>query len=286
MITMTRIETMRAQEDTTNSCYNYFQGGKSTKEGIDLKARKSMVSWIQQVRKALRLSSETSWIATSFFDRYLSSGKGRSSQALDDRYKFQLAAITSFYIAVKINESAELSVPALAKLCKGYYAEADIVSMEEDILCALDWRVSCPTPMEFARHLLELLPEKVDSEDLLQACRKHLDQTSTDFYFTFCKPSVVGASCLASALTGTDILSSSERQAFWLQLASVTDLIEVMEAQKQLLKGRKPTKSKPSAVSKKSSKSISTSKVLSQRNSIIASGSSSPVCVIQTARQA
>lgn len=286
MVAMSRIEAMRAQDDTSDSCYNYFQGCTS-KEGINQEARKSMVSWIQQVARSLRLSSETCWIATSFFDRYLSSRKGRSTEALDDRYKFQLAAITSFYIAVKLNETVELSVAALAKLCKGYYKEADISSMEEDILFALDWRVACPTPIEFASHLIELLPEEVNSESLLQACRKHLDHACTDFYFTFCKPSLVGASCLANALTGTNALSSSERQAFWMQLATVTDLIEVMEAQKQLLKGKKP--SKPTvAVSTKSSKSRISAKVakFAQQKSMISSGNSSLVCVTKAARVA
>lgn len=290
-----RIEAMRAQEDATNSCYNYFQGCTS-KAGIDEECRKSMVQWCQKMQRALKLIPETAWISISFFDRYLSSGKGKSSQALQDRYKFQLAAITSFYTAVKIYEHVELNVATLAKLCRGYYAEADIISMEEDILFALDWRVACPTPMEFVRHLLELLPEKVkSSDDLLEACEKHVHHTSTDFYFTFCKPSVVAASCLASTLTGTDILSSSERQAFWLHLAKITDLIDIMETQNKLLKGRtlcKPisVSKKPSkpTVSKKPSKLAVTSKAItvSQTKTIVSSRNSSPVCVTQAAPQA
>jgi hypothetical protein len=292
MVTMSRIEALRAKEDTTNACYNYFQG-RSHREGINQQARKSMIQWIQQVSKSLKLSSETSWIASSFFDRYMSSGKGKSEEALDDRYMFQLAAISSFYVAVKVNESVELSVAALAKLCKGYYKEADIASMEEDILFALDWRVACPTPIEIARHLLELLPEEVDSETVLEACRSHLDHASTDFYFTFCKPSVIGASCFASALTETGALSSSQRQSFWMQLATVTDLIEVMEAQKQLLKGRKLSKPAPVVSTKKSSGksriSEKIAKVVQKKSvpkSIVLSAPRSPVCVTQVARVA
>ena len=155
---------------------------------------------------------------------------------------------------------------------------------------ALDWRVSCPTPMEFAGHLLELLPENIHSsisESLLEASQNYVDHTVTAFYLTFYKPSVVGASCVARSLTGTDILSSSERQAFWLQLARIIDLIDVMEAQDKLLEGR--TLCKPITVSNVVTKKPSiASKVaaLSQSKTAIASGNSSPVCATQATRQA
>mmetsp|Transcript_29199 Transcript_29199/g.47928 ORF Transcript_29199/g.47928 Transcript_29199/m.47928 type:complete len:291 (-) Transcript_29199:109-981(-) len=281
------IEAMRAQEETIRCC-NYFQ--RNACNDIDESCRKSMVVWCQQVQKALKLNPETVWIAMSFFDRYLSSGKGKSQEALEDRYKFQLAAIAAFYTAIKICTHVKFDAATLAKLCQHYFAAADITSMEKDILFALDWRVSCPTPMEFVRYLLELLPEKINSsisESILEASQKYVDHTATDFYFTSCKPSVVGASCLASSLIGTDILSSSERRAFWLQLARITDLIDVMEAQIKLVEGR--TLCKPITVSNVATrKPIISSKAaaLSQSKTAIASGNSSPVCVTQTARLA
>ncbi|KAL7534563.1 hypothetical protein ACHAXR_005953 [Thalassiosira sp. AJA248-18] len=288
--TLECIEAMRAQEDTSSSCYNYLQSSACNNEDIDEACRKSMVVWCQQVQKALKLSPQTVWIATSFFDRYLSSGKGKSQEALENQYKFQLAAITSFYIAVKINEPVELDVAKLAKLCKGYYEESKILSMETDILFALEWRVSCPTPMDFVMHLLELLPETINTGALLEASQKHVEHTSTDFYFTFCKPSVVGASCLASCLAGTDILSSSERQTFWLQIARITDLIDVMEAQNKLSERIPICKPVAAPVSKvvttKKSSSITSKLSFFKRKGVVASSGSSPVCITQTARGA
>ena len=99
---------MRVQEATTR-CTNYFKRNNIATSScaddntmIDSAAcRKAMASWIQQVQKTLSLSPETVWIAMSFFDRYLSSSKGNSSQVLKSRCKFQLAAITCFYTAVR-----------------------------------------------------------------------------------------------------------------------------------------------------------------------------------------
>ncbi|KAL7543690.1 hypothetical protein ACHAXR_012998 [Thalassiosira sp. AJA248-18] len=275
-----RIEAMRAQEDTLSTCYHYFHGSACNTTDIDEACRKSMVVWCQQIQKSLKLSPETVWIAISFLDRYLSSGKGKSQEALQNRFKFQLAAITSFYVAVKINESVELDVATLAKLCKGYYAESKILSMETDIIFALDWRVSCPTPMDFVRHLLKLLPGDINSKGLLEASQKNVEHACTDFYFSFCKPSVVAASCLASCLIGTEILSSTERQAFWRQIARITDLVGVMDAQSKLQDGKRLCK--PVAVSEVTKKpSCTTSKhvTFSQDKTSLISSHYSPVCV-------
>mmetsp|Transcript_40928 Transcript_40928/g.85992 ORF Transcript_40928/g.85992 Transcript_40928/m.85992 type:complete len:291 (+) Transcript_40928:135-1007(+) len=281
--TMDRINAMQGQEETIH-CFNYFER-KACKD-IDASSRKSMVEWCQQVQNSLNMSPETAWIAVSLFDRYLSSGKGKSHQALQDRYKFQLAAITSFYTAVKINETVKLDAVTLAELCRGFYAASDIVSMEEDILFALNWRVSCPTPMDFAREMIEFLPEKARnsiSEYILEATQKYVDSAASDFFFTFCKPSVIGASCLASSLTGSDILSASDRQAFWLELARITDLIEVIDAQNKLL--AHATLSKPitrlNVAAKKRSIPSKSAAFRDNKTTI-----SSPVCVTHAARQA
>ena len=160
-----RIEAMRAQEDATSPRCNYFKIS-TTSDDIDKEGRMSLVIWLRKVQTALKLSPETVWIALSYLDRYLSSGKGASQEALKCRYKFQLAAITSFWIAVKIYESMKLNVSTLVKLCKGYYEESEIVSTEEDILYALDWRVTTPTPMEFVRIFMELLPRITKSSPI------------------------------------------------------------------------------------------------------------------------
>ena len=74
---------------------------------------------------------------------------------------------------------------------------------------------------------------------MLKECQEKIAYTSTDFYFTFFKPSVVGASCLASTLIASDLLllSTKRRQAFYLHLANTSNLIDIMEAEKKLMAG-------------------------------------------------
>lgn len=271
---LSKIDALRRQEDECQTCINFIN--LSTNNEIDETCRTSMVVYLQKIGKALKLSPETVWQSISFFDRYLSSGKGKSNDALQDKYRFQLVAISSFYIAVKLYEQVELSVGTLAKLCKGYYAKEDILEGEEDILFALNFRLATPTPGEFIRHYMHLLPSDIIDNKLLKECEKRVEYTSTDIYFTFCKPSCVGASVLTSILLDQDVLTSSQRQTLYLKLAKITDLIEVMECQKKLATGK--AVSIPLVSVKKISKVTTTP--------IVAIGDSSPVSVEKTPRAA
>ncbi|KAL7541266.1 hypothetical protein ACHAXR_012027 [Thalassiosira sp. AJA248-18] len=289
--TLSHLNDMRVQEETMR-CSNYFIRTAPTNDDIDESSRKAMVTWIQQVQKTLSLSPETVWIAMSFFDRYLSSGKGKSLSVLKSRCKFQLASITSFYIAVKIYEPVVLGIDLLLQICRGRYAESDILCMEMDILSTLGWRVACHTPMDFVRHMLELLSsdkEVSSSGSLLleRACQKHLDYAITDIGFSCMKPSVVAISCLASSLTESDALSLTQKQTIWVQLSELCDFDlssqEVIVAQQCLLSHSSPPCNKSNTVLKLSSQ---TSPVVSAYTVDAGSVSSSPVCVIKTARQA
>jgi len=272
-------------------CFNYFEKNKVC-DGLNESSRQAMMTWITQVQQTLSLSAETVWIAASFFDRYLSSGRGNSREVLKSKCKFQLAAITSFYTAVKIYEPVVLGVDMLVQICRGTYAESDITSMESDILSALDWRVSCHTPMEFARHLLELLPEEQlsarDSERLLEDCQKNVEDTVVDIHFSCLAPSTVGINCLASSFANSQTLSLSEKKSMWTRLSELIhfDLSprEGMKSQGHLLSRTAPCK--PNSATKLAALSQSNAAVSAYSIEVCASSSASPTCVAQTARQA
>lgn len=236
--TLRNIRYLISEEKVLTSCYNYLT---SSNTEVDDYCRKAMVNWVYNMQRALKLSSETSYIAVSFLDRYLSCGRGKSSEALNDKYKFQLATIASFYIAVKLYTEVELNVVTLARLCKGYYPKSAILDMEEDINEALnfpsikDFRMEQPTAMRFVHQFVRLLPDHVDRESLLLSCEKKIEYTTEDIYFSVCLPSVVGACCLTYSLLQHVELSPEERKEFYIHLSKYTNLVEVMEAENRLI---------------------------------------------------
>ena len=264
------IQAMRKQEEEVSTCINYLQF--SYNNSVDVNSRTAMVTWCQQLQKKLKLSPETASFAISFFDRYLSSSKGKSRQALQDKYQFQLSAIVSFYISVKLYEKMELTVDTLVKICKGYYAKADIAETEEEILFALDYRLATPLPIHFVKEYIKMLPslEVMDTNLILDECKERIKDTEKDLYYTFCKPSVVGAYCILNVLLNKNLLSSSQRQAFYLQLSKTVDIVGVMEVQKREFQGTKQEVDISRQVSKKSnveSKVKSTASVINQDKS-------------------
>ena len=228
-----RINAMRASEERYDRCQNYFAYCSESSD-VDASCRKAMANWCFQVADTLSFSHETVGLAMSFFDRYLSSRRGKSQEALDSRNMFHLAAIACFYTAVKTYEPVKLGVHLVTKMCRDFYSADDIIAMESDILFALEWCVSGPTPMDFVRHLIELLPSFESNSFLLEDTEKYMDQTITDVYFSFFKPSVVGASCLISSLTRTNSLCPNDLESVLGTLSQIIDLTDVMELQKRL----------------------------------------------------
>lgn len=285
---LARLDAMLVQEATVR-CHNYFNKSPSD-DMLDESSRKSMVTWITQVQKTLGLSSEVVTIAMCYFDRYLSSGRGNSHAVLNSKCKFQLAAITCYYTAVKTYEPVVLGLDMLVQICRGTYTEDDIIEMEKDILYALEWKVAIHTALDFTRTLLELVEKHLPtcvSDDILSSCQKHMDFVITNLTLSCIQSSTVGISCLASSLSECDMLSVTQKQSIWNALSEKChfDLMssQVISAQQCLLSQTSPSKLLSNTVFMGASyKSSRMSSIVSP----IPSGSSSPVCVSRTARQA
>lgn len=79
--------------------------------------------------------------------------------ALTDRKFYQLAAMTCLYMAIKIHEPLEMETSLLADLSRGVYTDMQIAQMELEILEALEWRLSGPTPLAFIQHFMALITD-------------------------------------------------------------------------------------------------------------------------------
>jgi hypothetical protein len=155
--------------------------------------------------------------------------QGKLRQALEDKSKFQLAAITAFYTAVKIHEPVMLEINMLLVVCRHAYTEDDFVSMEMDILSTINWRVSCHTAIDYARTLLELIHENKHlpssiANDLLGDCKNQMGDVIAGIRFLCCKQSELSIYCVAFSLAKNKWLSLLEKQAIWVRLLESCDV--------------------------------------------------------------
>ena len=263
------ITAMHLQEQKTPRCINYFQ----RTDVVDESSRNAMVNWLCQISDALSLNRDTVGLAMSLLDRFLSTNTESAKKALADKHKFQLASITTYYIAVKVNEPVALGLDMLVKLCRGFYEQSAIMKMENDILFSLEWRISAPTPLDFMRHILALLPST--KECIVEQAEKHMVNASQDSSFSELSPSVVGAACVVISFRESKTKASSEQVALWDELCKSLELDtsqDFLSVQKQLL-----SKSCSSKESVQVGRAITT---LSRRSSYVNLGqSSSPVSV-------
>ena len=223
-----RLDAMLVQEATASTrCFDYFKRARSG--CIDDSSRKTMVTWIQNVQQLLALSPDTVCIAMSIFDRYLCSGRGGAVRALEDECKFQLAAITAFYTAVKIHEPVVLGIDMLLVVCRHAYTKDDFLSMEMDILAAIDWRVSCHTAIDYARALLELIREDERLpygivRSLLSDCDRQMGVDIADIRFSCLKQSELGTRWVAISVAENECLSLPEKEAVLTLLSESCDI--------------------------------------------------------------
>ena len=275
---VSNLNAMLVQESITEKCFNYFKEKKYA-GGLDESSRKAMVSWLQQVQQTLQLNSDCVFRAMSIFDRYLCSGRGSSVRALKDKCTFQLAAITSFYTAVKIHEPIVLGLDSLLVIVRHAYTEDDFISMEQDILSAIDWRVSSHTAMDYARALLELIREDLSStamNNLINDCEKQMHADIADIRYSCWTRSKLAVRCVTISLTKNESLSHSKKEFILNRLSESKHFCQ--SSSRQYLDRTSPLLDCAS----KYEEFITMTTASNQ----IAVESRSPVCVVNTAQQA
>mmetsp|Transcript_26195 Transcript_26195/g.36923 ORF Transcript_26195/g.36923 Transcript_26195/m.36923 type:complete len:365 (-) Transcript_26195:223-1317(-) len=217
------LATMRKQERSYNPCIDYlaehsaYMAAYST-EPVNELCRDKMCSWYYQVIDCIKFSRETAAIGLSYLDRFLSTTAGKKS--LLSRREFQLAAMTTLYVAIKLHEPIEMDIQLVVHLGRGCYSETEISEKEMDILFALQWKMHSPTPICFASKMVELLPWEVNrndvAESILTYARHQAQLAVSDYSFVVYPASQVAFASILNALEGLtyDRMSLGHRAQF------------------------------------------------------------------------
>jgi len=226
-----QVEVMRRQEDRTYFCTDYL---KETicPQMIDELCRSKMLKWCFQVADCGLCKRETVVVASSYLDRFLSSGTPRAMDVIKTRKTYQLASITTLYMAIKLFEPFELDIAGLAIFCKKAFTVKDFVQMENDILSALNWRVHGPTANSFLEHFFALVPTEISIQNkpiwqrVIQISKQYIELTLDDFFFVTEKPSIVAVAIISNSLKHIphNLLNAADRLNFFLRIANVSTI--------------------------------------------------------------
>mmetsp|Transcript_13440 Transcript_13440/g.19234 ORF Transcript_13440/g.19234 Transcript_13440/m.19234 type:complete len:400 (+) Transcript_13440:80-1279(+) len=191
--------------------------------GVNEIWREKICEWSYQVIDHFDFNREIVTISLNYLDRFL------NSRPVNKKV-FQLAAMTTLYLAIKLFEPGTLKMSSLIELSRGYFSVHHIAAMEETILRSLFWKVHPVTPLCFIRHLLFLLPRGSCTQnvkhDIMELSRFLTELSVCDYYFVTHKPSSIGLAALLNAIDGVDETSFSRslKLQFKNSLESATGL--------------------------------------------------------------
>ena len=210
-----RLAAMQHQE-STSFCPTDYLNGHDFSTGFQEEhrvSREKMCAWCHHLVDMTELSRLTVSRAMNCLDRFLATSHKRAQLALHDRQDYQLAAMTSLYICLKIHESTPVEASLLAEISEGCYITEDILDMERCMLEALEWRVNGPTPQEFVSNILGLATTEIVEHDLdtlgslLDVSLFQCELAAIDYDLSMCKPSIIA---LASVLNSLDGMMDAE----------------------------------------------------------------------------
>lgn len=235
------LQVMRSQEDSTYACSDYLTSRPkpyNDDQGVDTidhVCRFKMTEWCYTVIDYIKFRRETVSIAMNYLDRFLASGCPRAEQVMNSRREYQLASMTSLFMAIKINEPVIVDITLMTELSKGVYNLSDFKKMETDILFGLNWYVNGPTAQSFAVHLLTLMRQKqeqllsmgftspaVNYDDLMQLVTYKIELSVGEHQLMTQKPSVIATASIWSCIEELPIshLNVMALQQIFFEIAS------------------------------------------------------------------
>jgi hypothetical protein len=158
----TAIEVLRRREATSQyQCRNYL-GDQEGPLTVDRATRYEMVEWVFKVSAFMKFGEETAVAAAALFDAFLQTEEG--SRVMRCLKEYRLASMATFYLAAKLHEHYFVSSEVMSALSHGLYSVTEVERMEMTVLKAMNWHMSPPTSLDFAREFLNLLPCSVSQD--------------------------------------------------------------------------------------------------------------------------
>ncbi len=140
----------------------------SCKSGVNESWRRRLCEWMFEVTDHYDFDREVVSYAFDFLDRSVSMAYGPNSENKLSKRDYQLYAVTSLYLAIKVHgeldsdvdgKRIKLRISAFQELSRGCFMTETIEEKEMEFLNLFQWRINPPTCARFIYSYLHLLPE-------------------------------------------------------------------------------------------------------------------------------
>ena len=117
--------------------------------------RAKIIEWKYQIVDEFDLSRELVSISTFYLDQCLSNYYILDTVSLP--FLFQVVAITSIYLAIKIHSPKKVHIAVICQSSNGRITKTNIEEMEISIMSSLRWCLYPPTPVSFLDNIFPLI---------------------------------------------------------------------------------------------------------------------------------
>ncbi|KAL7460805.1 hypothetical protein ACHAXS_001247 [Conticribra weissflogii] len=235
------LRTMLNQEQTTyrypSDFLSYSQRRPLRSRHLDVPSiseddRRAMCQWGMEIVDACQIDRSAACCAISYFDRFLDTNSKQAKMALLSKRIFQLSFISCLVIALKCRAGMVIDSDFVSGIiCQNLYDQEELFEAEREILQALQWRVNGPSPRDFIRYFMELMPSiiKVNSPELLarltRMAETRADCALLDYSIvTSTPPSAIALAAVWSAMRSTTVkeFHPLDRLAFTQSIDMIT----------------------------------------------------------------
>lgn len=168
---------------------------------ICVRWREKIIEWKYQVVDRFDLDREIVSISTFYMDQYL-------SRHYVDEELFQLAAMASIYLAIKIHSSKKVTIHSIASTGNGLITTKHIEAMELSIMKCLNWHLFPPTVVGYIENFFPLISRSCDNKksnkhkvaDSLEFSRFLAELSVCAYPFVSAKPSSIAVAAILYSL--------------------------------------------------------------------------------------
>mmetsp|Transcript_18091 Transcript_18091/g.25497 ORF Transcript_18091/g.25497 Transcript_18091/m.25497 type:complete len:312 (-) Transcript_18091:203-1138(-) len=220
------VSKMRRQESTIYKCEDYLaRGSANTVGAVDEAWRQRMCEWMYVVVDHCNFNRNIVMISAKYLDICLSKG----DKVIRTRRNFQLAAMTSLHLAMKIIDTSCVKIDSLVQLSRGLFTTKDVIEMEEHLIITMGWYLHPPSPTCFLTRYLDLFHTSVSPKVrfMIAEVSRFIAEMSVCVYkFVKYKSSVMSYASLLISMDSIDEASFPlwQRLHFYRRMASVVKL--------------------------------------------------------------
>lgn len=140
----------------------------SCKSGVNENWRRRLCEWMFEVTDHYDFDREVVSFAFDYLDRSISLAYEPTSKKKLSKRQYQLYAVTSLYLAIKVHgemdpvvdgKRIKLRISAFQELSRGCFSTENIEAKEIEFLALFQWRINPPTCARYIYSYLRLLPE-------------------------------------------------------------------------------------------------------------------------------